>query len=476
MTSEFIALTPKMPDSKALLAALHAGGPELQLTAAEEGAVVHLCTAAGRPLVSVEAPVLVQVPGEARRLLGDRVAVPELPFWWTEVRADTAVPEARSLAESVCGRLVTFLGGTVWPRAAATTRTVKVPPDTPQESPQSSQEHVDGTPRVDVLTESTAVVVSDRPLLPLTTWLSGLLRDAAGSDRALHLVTPPQTRLTLPLRAALGRVPNRWVVQDPNGGYYDGSSGVRLSWRGGTFVPEAGVVADAFAAGTGAGPTSERQLNVSFRTVHAPDARLVLGRALEAAWRHLTGAPPTGWGTAEPVNLPWSTGQLTDLARDRAPAATHLVAVGSPDRPAVATQRIARTTAGVAEEVSLTIGYGRPDDVPLDALEPLAASLVAEHGLTTMLATVRAARADLTVPAHLEVPPVPVSLTLGPRDVRKAGLAHASRPPVRVPPRRLGPAAEPALHYPLGDGTDPGAWTALQSLDAHLRNGSGGRR
>ncbi|MFI2430765.1 DUF6177 family protein [Streptomyces sp. NPDC018693] len=458
MTKDVIALTPKMPDGRSLLTALHAGGPDLGLAATDDGAVIQLCTAAGRPLVSVESPVLVHVPGEARRLLGDQVAAPELPFWWTELRACVGLPEAPSLAGSVCGRLTTLLGGTVWPPRAAHTARVLANVDENDEAAPSG---------VDTLTDSTAVILADRPLLPLTAWLSDILRTAAQANRALHVVTPPHTRLTLPLRAALGGTPNRWVVQDPADGYYDGLSGVQLSWQNGTFLPTGTTVADAFAAG--AVSTRQRQLALSFRTVHAPDEQLVLGRALAAAWQHLTGAPPAGWGTAEPVNLPWSPHQLTDLARDRAPASTQLIVVGNTDRPAIATQRIARTTAGVAEEVTLTLGYDQPQNMPLDALESLAATLVSEHGLTTMLATTRPARADLTLPARLEAPPLPVCFTLGPREVRKIGLTHALRSPIEVQPRQLGSPADPALHYSLGDGTDHEAWTAFQKIGAHLK-------
>ncbi|WP_229880218.1 DUF6177 family protein, partial [Streptomyces echinoruber] len=307
--------------------------------------------------------------------------------------------------------------------------------------------------------------------LALTTWLSGVLRTVAAANRALHLVTPAHSRLTLPLRQALAGAPNRWVVQDPEGGYYDGLSGARLAWRDGTFSAGAGTVADAFTRQSA--PTSERQLTVSFRTVHAPDADLTLGLGLEAAWRHLTGAPPAGWGTAEPVNLPWSPRQLTDLARDRSPAPTHLLAVGDPGRPALATLRVSRTTAGVAQDVTLTLGYESAGDVPLDALESLAAALVDKHDLATMLTTLRAARADLTLPPCLEAPPIPVSFTLGARDVRRTGLDHARRPPLALRPRRLGPHTHPALHYPLGDGTDADAWATLQKLTAHLKTGEG---
>ncbi|MGW2232428.1 DUF6177 family protein [Streptomyces sp. NPDC001759] len=468
MTKDVIALTEKMPDTRSLLAALHAGGPDLNLTATDDGAVTQLCTAAGRPLVSVEAPLLVHVPGEAERLLGPQLTAPEPPFWWTETRASTAVPEAEALAGSVCGRLTMLLGGTSWPPSAAHTTRVPVPDDSTNEPPQTPPSAL---PIVDVLTDSTAVVLADRPLVPLTTWLTDILRATAQTNRALHLVTPPHVRLTLPLRTALSGAPNRWVIRDPAGGYYDGLSGVQLAWQEGTFTPTRTTVADAFTATST--PAEQRQLTVSFRTVHAADTDLVLGRALEAAWRHLTGAPPAGWGTAEPVNLRWSPRQLTDLARDRAPAPTHLIATGNSDHPAIATHRITRTTAGVAEDTTLTLGYATPTEVPLDALESLAATLVDAHGLTTMLTTLRTARADLTLHAHLEAPPLPVSFTLGPRDVRAAGLTHARRPPLAMKPRQLGSPSYPALHYSLGDGTDAGTWTALQNLTSHLKNSPG---
>lgn len=91
MTKDVIALTAKMPDTTALMVALTAGGADLDAQAVGEGAVIQLLGAAGRPLVSVEAPVLVQVPGEVERLLGTPSAT---PVWWTETRASTAVPEA----------------------------------------------------------------------------------------------------------------------------------------------------------------------------------------------------------------------------------------------------------------------------------------------------------------------------------------------------------------------------------------------
>jgi hypothetical protein len=280
-------------------------------------------------------------------------------------------------------------------------------------------------------------------------------------------------RLTLPTRTALRGLPNRWVVQDPEHGYYDGLSGAVLHWKNGTFTPvqdEQGAtrVAEAFAP---APDTGDRQLILTLRTRHPADENLVLGHALETAFRHLTGAPPTGWSTAEPVNLPWSTRQLTDLARARAPRPTWLVAVGHPDRPALATVRVLRTPAGVEEDITLALGYGGDETPPLDAVEELATVLVAEHGLVTLLTSLRAARRDLTVPPRLEAPPVPVSFTLGSDEADAVGQARAGHPPLGPVPKRLGLGAGPALHYPLGEGTDPGTWSVFQRLIRHLGRG-----
>ncbi|MCZ9338255.1 hypothetical protein NGM37_10750, partial [Streptomyces sp. TRM76130] len=157
MTKDVIALTPSMPDVRTLLAGLYAGGPDLRVGTTADGAVVQLCAPDGRPLVSVEVPLLVQVPGEAARLLGG--AAPDGPVWWTEVRASTAVAEADRLAGSFAGRLTTVLGGTVWPPGAATTEVVPLNTD-PTDVPVTAG----AAPAVDVLTTTTAVVIQDRPL------------------------------------------------------------------------------------------------------------------------------------------------------------------------------------------------------------------------------------------------------------------------------------------------------------------------
>ncbi|MFE3497488.1 DUF6177 family protein [Streptomyces sp. NPDC059175] len=463
MTKDVIALTAKMPDTTALMVALTAGGADLGAQTAGDGAVIQLLGAGGRPLVSVEAPVLVQVSGEVERLLGTPSPT---PVWWTETRASTAVPEAGPLAGAVAGRLAEVLGGTVWPEGAGHVAVVPVGSEA-----SAAPAPVGALPTVDVVTESTAVVLADRPVVGLTAWLSDVLRTTAGFGAALHIVTPGNCRLSLPLRTALAGAPNRWVVQDPECGYYDGLSGAVLSWQDGTFAPardEAGRprLATAFRRGE---PSGERLLTLQFRTERRAEEELLVGRSLEAAWRTLTGGPPAGWGTAEPVNLPWSPRQLTDLARGRAPEPTLVTAVGTPEQPALATVRVTRTATGVEEDITLSLGYGPSEEVPLDALASLAEELVAGHGLVSMLASVGPGRRDLSLSPRVAAPAVPVSFTLGGAGVAEATLTQARRPPLAMKPVQVGPQRRPGLHYPLGDGADPAAWESLSTLLTHLR-------
>ncbi|MEV5985492.1 DUF6177 family protein [Streptomyces sp. NPDC052051] len=480
MTKDVIALTPAMPDPATLLAGLYAGGPDLTVNTLADGAVLQLCTPGGTPLLSVEAPNLVHHPSEARRLLGNEVQLPDGPFWWTEARATVAVPEAEQLAASFAARLTTVLGGTTWPPEATSTDVVPVQALAPPAVP------IGRPPAVDIQTARASVIIQERPIIALTTWLSHALAEATAHDRALQLITPPTSRLTLPTRAALGTRPHRWIVRHFDGSYYDGLSGTQLHWSNGAFTPlltDDGrpCIAEPFKPdGSRAGNGTEQQLLLSLRTIHPATEDLLLGGALEATWQQLTGTLPTGWSTAEPVNLPWSRRQMTDLARSRArkSAQTWLLTIGSPEQPALATTRVLHTPAGIEEHITLALGYGPDGTVPLAGLPELAELLATEHNLHTMLTTQRTARRDLTVFPGPELPPAPVSLTLGPEAVAELGISHARDALPGNAPTRLGPAARPALHYPLGDGTDAQAWTRLQALTAHFeeRHGTPGLR
>lgn len=42
-----------------------------------------------------------------------------------------------------------------------------------------------------MLTDKAAVVLQDRPVVPMTSWLSEVLRATVESERSLQIVTPP---------------------------------------------------------------------------------------------------------------------------------------------------------------------------------------------------------------------------------------------------------------------------------------------
>jgi hypothetical protein len=169
--------------------------------------------------------------------------------------------------------------------------------------------------------------------------------------------------------------------------------------------------------------------------------------------------------------LPWQKRQLTELARTRAQNATQtwLVAIGDPERPAIATLRVNHTPAGAEEHITLAVGYVAGQSPPLDVLPELAEAQATCHRLTSMLSHLRQARADLTVPSYQEPPPTPVSFTLGPDAARALGHTPAAPAP-GTSLARLGPTSGPALHYTLGDGTDPTAWPNLWRLNDQLRS------
>ncbi|GAA1919198.1 DUF6177 family protein [Streptantibioticus ferralitis] len=468
MTKDVIALTPRMPDTRSIINALMAAGPDLRLQSIADGAVLQLCDDGGRPLISVEAPILIQVPGETTRLLGTDVACTSIPIWWVEARASTAVDEAGRAAATFASHLADHLDGTVWPPDTALPPQALTPVDaktTSAPTPAAVQ------PAVDVLTDRAAVVIQDRPVVPMSSWLSDTFRSCLVSNRALQIVTPPSTRLSLPTRTALMGPPNRWVVRNPAGGYYDGLFGTELHWHDGAFTPVGNPpgevpVARAFCD---VDVTADSQLLLSLRTCHPADEQLLLGGGLETAWRTLTGTPPSGWATAEPANLPWSRPDITRLARRRVPDGTWIVAVGTPDRPAIATMRIARTTAGVEEDVTIALGYAEGEQPPFDRLPDLAAQLATEHNLHSLLAQRRAARRDLTAPGHFEDLPIPLAFAIGPKPVQEVGFHHARHAPVPVAVQVLGCAELPGLYYPLSESPSVSSWTALQQLMRHLR-------
>ena len=113
MTYDLVALVDGRPSSDDLLAGLAAAGEELGVRAVSGGAVVQLCDDDDQPLVSIELPLLIQVPGEVERMLGEAVGSVDTPAWWVEIRATTQ-DGARELAERYAHTLIDRLGGKVW--------------------------------------------------------------------------------------------------------------------------------------------------------------------------------------------------------------------------------------------------------------------------------------------------------------------------------------------------------------------------
>lgn len=120
VTYDVVALTRAAPDVRAVVEAMLRTDPSLRVALLADGAVVQLCDDAGRPMLTIESPLLVQVDGEVSRLLGDEVAARvRAPLWWVEARSPGAVPAAAELARRFATALVGDLGGAVWPPDAA---------------------------------------------------------------------------------------------------------------------------------------------------------------------------------------------------------------------------------------------------------------------------------------------------------------------------------------------------------------------
>lgn len=315
-------------------------------------------------------------------------------------------------------------------------------------------------PVVDILTDTTAVLLQDRPVVGLWPGLVDALIAAADRGIGIQLVTPATSRLTVPLRMAL-LAEHQWVVHAPGRGYVDGLSGGGLRWEDGAFVP-AGT---GGAGGVAGGDTAGRQLWLTIELRHE-DQPSAFGLGVEAACRALTGEPPLGWGPAEPVTQPWRPEELTAVAVDRAPRPTLVTFVGGSARPAIGTLEVTGATARPAQSATLVVGYPATEDPPLSALPALADTLAREHDLSLFFAVLRPGREDLTLPAPTGPVPAgdagtPVGLAVGP--AARGGLSAADALCLEGA-RPIGPRHRGTAWYDLPDG-----WTSLTALARALR-------
>lgn len=112
MSSDAVAVLALVPDEAMTIAALGRVAPGLSLEQDAAGAL-HLFDDAGRRWFTVEPALLVQVEGEADRLLGSGPPVP-CPGWWLEVRADAGVPGAVDAARAMARAMAQLGEGTFW--------------------------------------------------------------------------------------------------------------------------------------------------------------------------------------------------------------------------------------------------------------------------------------------------------------------------------------------------------------------------
>jgi len=113
VTYDVVVLCERQPDAGATLGAFRACGPSLLVNVIDRGALVQLCDAQERPLVTVEGARLVLVPGEAQRLLGIEAELPH-PVWWVEARAVRSAPDAPRIARRFAAALLSVTGGVSW--------------------------------------------------------------------------------------------------------------------------------------------------------------------------------------------------------------------------------------------------------------------------------------------------------------------------------------------------------------------------
>ena len=115
MTFDAVALCRDQPVPAVMLSAMLAAGEQLKVDTVDAARLIQLRHPGdGRLLLTTEGARLVQVPGEARRLLGiDSDDVPH-PIWWVETTAPEGDPEAEAAARRFTHALVAVAGGVAW--------------------------------------------------------------------------------------------------------------------------------------------------------------------------------------------------------------------------------------------------------------------------------------------------------------------------------------------------------------------------
>jgi hypothetical protein len=328
------------------------------------------------------------------------------------------------------------------------------------------------SPGVDLITEKVAVVMQDRPVIGMSAWLSDALTSARMADRDVQLVTPKRSRLTWPVRSALGGGgSSRWVVTGDDGDYFDGLNGIRLKWTGEQFL--------AKAPATRGEPTSDMHpefvvdedlfghLQFTVRVRHKPVDSLVLGGVAEQLFTATTGGGPAGWSTSEPVTQPWSAEALTEYCRGRAPSPTWLVVSGQPGeefRPAFGTLEVRRVKSGVDETLTLSVAQPGMDFPNVNQVGEWIDAVADEYELISAMVIGTNGEADGTYRPRFAGMGCPIGMAAGNEAVQANGLDKLLGLEAANRAMAIGPAHQPAVWYPIGDGRNPRDWDTYTKL------------
>lgn len=441
MTYNVVALTEELPHARSVIRALESAHPDFTIRGANKASVVRLRDEEGHPFVSVEMPQTVEATTDVRRLLGD-AAADHLTHntWWVEVRAPANNPRALEAAHRFAATLVEHHGGHVWPSEPRKRWALDLP--------TGGADH----PSALVETAKVRVVAVDSPVVGLSAAIANALAAGARDSRSLQVLTPASSHITHPLRKVLTASGCRWVVEGPDGGHYDGLTGMPLFWEDGLgFQARRDGAPPALAERRG-----DPGLALDLHFIHPAEANLCLGEMVEHTTKLMCGGPPTGWSTNEPALMAWDPGRLTDLCRGRAPNPTRVVFSG----PGFAgTLNVSRVVEGVKESLSLVAG-----DADHAALPELLAEL--PDSFQSLTAHRVPGAADTHYRPVLSGASVPMGLALGPEVVAQVGRAKAMAAPVAA--ETIGPLWSSVLWYPLGEGEPRELWRRFQGLMDHL--------
>ncbi len=329
-------------------------------------------------------------------------------------------------------------------------------------------------PSVDVVTARRAILLVNRPVIGLSSWLVDALSRFTPAGLVVTLVTGPDTRVTLPVRTLIASRVMQWVIQSPDGGFYDGLDGLPQRFDVVEFVARSQRPVPQFLE---VRDHPCWQVLTTLTVEHRADLHTELGLAVEQISTAFGGGVPRGWGLHEPVTEAWDRIELTAVARRRMPTELQLAVVGpqpdDADEPAetmVAALTAQRTSRGVEEQVT-ALSNGGPVTRSVAEIREVSYNLLAAAADTQTVGFawthLRPGLADLTEPARARPEPAPTAVLIGPRAVRALGKEILLRAPLPAP-EQVGSPRAPALLWRLGANGTPG-WEELAGLVRHLR-------